>query len=199
MFTGIVEDISHLTKRTADAGNVHFTFEHPVAQELRIDQSLCHDGICLTVVDIDLNKNTYTVTAIQETLDRTNCKFWEPGYQANIERCMLANSRFDGHIVQGHVDTLGTVDEIHDVDGSFLVFISYEPHAGITVSKGSITVNGVSLTVVDSLTNAFSVAIIPHTWNKTNLGKIKEGDRVNLEFDIIGKYIQRINQPDHLL
>jgi riboflavin synthase len=194
MFTGIIEDIATLVTRTEEAGNIHFTFQHPVAQELRIDQSLCHDGICLTIVSIDTHKNTYTVTAIQETLERTNAASWNVGYQANIERCMPANGRFDGHIVQGHIDTTGLVDEIHEVDGSYMIFISYDPAAGITVSKGSITINGVSLTVVDSLPDAFSVAIIPHTWSKTNLGSLKEGDTVNLEFDIIGKYLQRFHQ-----
>lgn len=194
MFTGIIEDTATLVSRTTEGSNVHFTFHNTVAQELRVDQSLAHDGICLTVVHIDLDQNQYRVTAIDETLNRTNLSFWQAGHRANIERCLAANGRFDGHIVQGHVDTVGTVDEIHDLYGSYMIFISYSTGAGITVPKGSITINGVSLTVVDSFPNAFSVAIIPHTWTKTNLGQLIRGARVNLEFDILGKYVQRMHQ-----
>ncbi len=194
MFTGIIEDTATLVSRIAEGSNVHFTFQNVVAQELRVDQSLAHDGICLTIVHIDLAHNHYRVTAIQETLNRTNLSFWKEGHRANIERCLAANGRFDGHIVQGHVDTVGTVDEIHDLNGSNIIFISYPLGAGITVPKGSITINGVSLTVVDSFPNAFSVAIIPHTWDKTNLGQLLSGSKVNLEFDILGKYVQRMHQ-----
>ena len=194
MFTGIIEDTATLVSRIAEGSNVHFTFQNVVAQELRVDQSLAHDGICLTIVHIDLAYNHYRVTAIQETLNRTNLSFWKEGHRANIERCLAANGRFDGHIVQGHVDTVGTVDEIHDLNGSNIIFISYPLGAGITVPKGSITINGVSLTVVDSFPNAFSVAIIPHTWDKTNLGQLLSGSKVNLEFDILGKYVQRMHQ-----
>lgn len=194
MFTGIIEDTATLVSRNSEGSNVHFTFQNTVAQELRIDQSLAHDGICLTIVHIDLEQNQYRVTAIQETLNRTNLSFWQVGHRANIERCLAANGRFDGHIVQGHVDTVGTVDEIHDLNGSNMIFISYPLGAGITVPKGSITINGVSLTVVDSFPNAFSVAIIPHTWEKTNLGQLYSGSKVNLEFDILGKYVQRMHQ-----
>jgi riboflavin synthase len=194
MCTGIIEDTATLVSRIAEGSNVHFTFQNAVAQELRIDQSLAHDGICLTIIHIDLALNQYRVTAIQETLNRTNLSFWQEGHRANIERCLAANGRFDGHIVQGHVDTVGTVDEIHDLNGSNMIFISYPLGAGITVPKGSITINGVSLTVVDSFPNAFSVAIIPHTWDKTNLGQLLSGSKVNLEFDILGKYVQRMHQ-----
>lgn len=194
MFTGIIEDTATLVSRIAEGSNVHFTFHNTVAQELRVDQSLAHDGICLTVVHIDLDQNQYRVTAIDETLNRTNLGFWQVGHRANIERCLAANGRFDGHIVQGHVDTIGTVDEIRDLNGSYLIYISYPQEAGITVPKGSITINGVSLTVVDSLRHSFSVAIIPHTWEKTNLGQLFSGSKVNLEFDVLGKYVQRMHQ-----
>lgn len=192
MFTGIVEDTALLVSLQPEGSNVHFTFQHPMAQELRVDQSVAHDGICLTVVAINTDKNQYRVTAINETLERTHIKTWNSGYRVNLERCMPANGRFDGHIVQGHVDAVGTVDEIHDLNGSHMLFISYPSGAGITVPKGSITINGVSLTVVDSFPEAFSVAIIPHTWEKTNLGQLKTGNKVNLEFDVLGKYVQRM-------
>ena len=192
MFTGIVEDTALLVSLQPEGSNVHFTFQHPMAQELRVDQSVAHDGICLTIVAIDSDKNQYRVTAINETLERTHIKTWNSGYHVNLERCMPANGRFDGHIVQGHVDAMGTVDEIHDLNGSHMLFISYPSGAGITVPKGSITINGVSLTVVDSFPEAFSVAIIPHTWEKTNLGQLKTGNKVNLEFDVLGKYVQRM-------
>ena len=192
MFTGIVEDTALLVSLQPEGSNVHFTFQHPMAQELRVDQSVAHDGICLTVVEINTDKNQYRVTAINETLERTHIKTWNSGYRVNLERCMPANGRFDGHIVQGHVDAVGTVDEIHDLNGSHMLFISYPSGAGITVPKGSITINGVSLTVVDSFPEAFSVAIIPHTWEKTNLGQLKTGNKVNLEFDVLGKYVQRM-------
>lgn len=194
MFTGIVEDTATLVRHETEGTNVHYTFQHPMAQELYVDQSLAHDGICLTIVAVDKSNNEYRVTAIKETLERTHIWTWDKGYKVNLERCMPANGRFDGHIVQGHVDAVGNVDEIHDLDGSHMLFISYPTGSGITVPKGSITINGVSLTVVDSFPDAFSVAIIPHTWNKTNLGKLKQGSKVNLEFDILGKYVQRMQQ-----
>ncbi len=194
MFTGIIEDTAILVSRIVENTNVHFTFEHPVAQELHIDQSVAHDGICLTIVHVDIDKNQYRVTAIKETLDRTHIQSWDIGYRVNIERCMPANGRFDGHIVQGHVDAVGHIDEIHDLNGSHMLFVSYPQESGITVPKGSITINGVSLTVVDSFADAFSVAIIPHTWEKTNLGDLKPDSKVNLEFDILGKYVARMQQ-----
>lgn len=194
MFTGIVEDTAILVSLQPEGSNVHFTFQHPMAQELRVDQSVAHDGICLTVVEINTDKNQYRVTAIKETLERTHIKTWNSGYRVNLERCMPANGRFDGHIVQGHVDAVGTVDEIHDLNGSHMLFISYPTGAGITVPKGSITINGVSLTVVDSFPDAFSVAIIPHTWEKTNLGQLTSESKVNLEFDVLGKYVQRMHE-----
>lgn len=199
MFTGIVEDTALLVSLQPEGSNVHFTFQHPMAQELRVDQSVAHDGICLTVVAINTDKNQYRVTAINETLERTHIKTWNSGYRVNLERCMPANGRFDGHIVQGHVDAVGTVDEIHDLNGSHMLFISYPSGAGITVPKGSITINGVSLTVVDSFPEAFSVAIIPHTWEKTNLGQLKTGNKVNLEFDVLGKYVQRMLEMQNIL
>ena len=194
MFTGIVEDTAILVSLQPEGSNVHFTFQHSMAQELRVDQSVAHDGICLTVVEINTDKNQYRVTAINETLERTHIKTWNSGYHVNLERCMPANGRFDGHIVQGHVDAVGTVDEINDLNGSHMLFISYPTGSGITVPKGSITINGVSLTVVDSFPDAFSVAIIPHTWEKTNLGQLTSGSKVNLEFDVLGKYVQRMHE-----
>jgi riboflavin synthase len=141
-----------------------------------------------------MNGLQYSVTAIQETLSKTNAGLWKIGDKINIERCMKADARFDGHYVQGHVDCIGIVDEIHDLDGSFMIFISHPADSGLTVSKGSITVNGVSLTVIDSFPIAFSVAIIPYTWENTNFSNLKEGDSVNLEFDVLGKYFQKFKE-----
>jgi riboflavin synthase len=157
--------------------------------EISIDQSISHNGICLTVTE--KSEQGYWVTAIAETLQRTNLGLLKIGDYVNIERCLPVTGRFDGHYVQGHVDCIGLIDEIHDVDGSYLIFIQHDREAGITVNKGSISVNGISLTVVDSFPDAFSVAIIPYTWEHTNLKFLEEGDQVNLEFDIFGKYVQK--------
>lgn len=194
MFTGIIENTATLVNHEAEGSNINYTFQHPIAKELLVNQSVAHDGICLTVTAVDITKNEYRVTAIKETIERSHIRTWDIGYKVNLERCLPANGRFDGHIVQGHIDAVGNVDEIHDLDGSHMMFVSYPNGSGITVSKGSITINGVSLTVVDSFPDAFSVAIIPHTWNNTNLANLKQGSKVNLEFDILGKYVQRIQQ-----
>jgi len=192
MFTGIVETLSVVKELKTSGTNLDITMQCPIAHELKVDQSVAHDGVCLTVTSVNSNENTYTITAIKETLNRSSLSQWKIGHVVNIERCMPANGRFDGHIVQGHVDCTGTIDEIHDVDGSHLIFISHPENAGITVGKGSVTLNGISLTVVDSFPDAFSVAIIPYTWENTSLKNAKAGDLVNIEFDIVGKYLQKM-------
>lgn len=189
MFTGIVEAIA-IVKEVEEIGkNINFTLSCPFAQELKIDQSLAHNGTCLTVVG--LSEGNYTVTAIDETLEKTNLGNWEIGTVVNLERCMMMNGRLDGHIVQGHVDCTGVIENIENRDGSFFITIQYNSDF-VTVPQGSITVNGISLTVAKSEMNNFSVAIIPYTWEQTNIHKVKVGDRVNLEFDIVGKYIARL-------
>ena len=192
MFTGIVEAQHKIINITKEGSNTHFCFSGDMIPELKIDQSVSHNGICLTVTSIDLESSSYEVTAIKETLDKTNAGAWQLNDEINIERCLPASGRFDGHMVQGHVDGVGLIDEIHDNNGSRMVFISHPATAGMTVPKGSITINGISLTVVDSFTDAFSVAIIPYTWDHTTFKNAKQGDMVNLEFDIVGKYIQKI-------
>ncbi|MFN3555050.1 MAG: riboflavin synthase [Bacteroidales bacterium] len=193
MFTGIVETTGKVAKIEKEGGNIHFTIETPVAQELKVDQSVAHDGVCLTTVHVDKEKNQYTVTAIQETLDKTNMRTWLPGYRVNLERCMKIDGRLDGHIVQGHVDQTAVCTKVEEFDGSWKFYFEYDPGPkNITVEKGSISVNGVSLTVVDSEPNMFSVAIIPYTYEHTNFGDFRKGSVVNLEFDIIGKYVARL-------
>ena len=191
MFTGIIETLATLELIEAENTNVHFTFSSAITQELKIDQSIAHNGVCLTVVKI--NEHKYTVTAIDETLQKTNLGALKKGDLVNLERCMAANGRFDGHIVQGHVDQTGIVKDIIDNNGSWTYVISYNPHLGnVTVEKGSITVNGTSLTVVNSLDDSFSVCIIPYTYNNTVFKTLQKGDAVNLEFDIVGKYVARL-------
>jgi len=195
MFTGIVEALSRVVKIEREQGNVHFTLQTSIANELHIDQSLCHDGVCLTVVSVFPELNQYTVTAIQETLDRSNLSTWQEGSEVNIERSMKMDGRLDGHMVQGHVDQTAICAEVEEMDGSWKYTFEFDPKGGnITVQKGSITVNGTSLTVVDSGKNFFSVAIIPYTYTLTNFHNFQPGSVVNLEFDIIGKYIARILQ-----
>ena len=191
MFTGIIEAQAQVVKMREEGTNKHFTLTCPFVAELKIDQSVAHNGVCLTVVD--LQPDTYTVTAIDETLQKTNLNDLKVGDAVNLERCMAANGRFDGHIVQGHVDQTALCTEVKNQDGSWLFTFEYDPAPGnITVEKGSVCVNGISLTVVNSGPNNFSVAIIPYTYEHTNLNGVKPGTRVNLEFDIIGKYISRI-------
>lgn len=194
MFTGIIEGMSEILDVEEEQTNIHITFKSNFTSELKVDQSVSHNGICLTVTNINLENSTYKVTAIAETRSVTSINNWSKGDLINTERCMPAHGRFDGHIVQGHVDCLGILDEVHDVDGSYMLFFSHPPEAGITVTKGSICINGISLTVVDSFTDAFSVAIIPYTWEHTNLKFLNAGDPVNLEFDVIGKYLQRLDK-----
>jgi riboflavin synthase len=189
MFTGIIETQGKLEVIRHEGTNVHFTLSSSFTDELRIDQSVAHDGCCLTVVDIQ--GESYTVTAIQETLNKTNLSNWKVGHSVNLERCMAAGGRFDGHIVQGHVDCTAECISINDLNGSWEYTFSYIGDQ-LTVEKGSITVNGVSLTVVNSQANQFSVCIIPYTYEHTNFNELKVGSPVNLEFDIIGKYVARI-------
>lgn len=191
MFTGIIESFGTIQTITKEGSNVHFDIQSELASELTIDQSLAHDGVCLTIVKTD--PKSYRVTAIQETISKTNLAEWQEGKKVNLERCMPANGRFDGHIVQGHVDQTGTVKKITDQDGSWVFDFEFDSMSGnVTVEKGSITINGTSLTCFNSGPGRFSVAIIPYTYEFTNFHQLKEGDLVNLEFDIIGKYIQRI-------
>ncbi len=193
MFTGIVETTGKVVKIEKERGNIHFTIETPIASELKIDQSVSHDGVCLTTVHVDKDKKQYTLTAIQETLDKTNMRTWEVGYEVNLERCMRADDRLDGHIVQGHVDQTAICTKVEELDGSWKFYFEYDPGPkNITVEKGSISVNGVSLTVVDSEPNMFSVAIIPYTYDVTNFRHFRPGSVVNLEFDVIGKYVARL-------
>jgi riboflavin synthase len=182
-----------VVKIEKDRGNIHFSMQTPIAAELKVDQSVSHDGVCLTTVNVDKEKNQYTVTAIQETLDKTNMRTWEVGYRVNLERCMRIDGRLDGHIVQGHVDQTAVCTKVEEFDGSWKFWFEYDRGPkNITVEKGSISVNGVSLTVVDSEPGLFSVAIIPYTYEHTNFGDFKAGSVVNLEFDIIGKYVARL-------
>ncbi|MEX2485062.1 MAG: riboflavin synthase [Brumimicrobium sp.] len=189
MFTGIIETLGKIKSIEKEGENIHFTLTADFVNELKIDQSVAHNGVCLTVVDI--NSNTYTVTAIQETLNKTNLKHWEIGDLVNLERCMLANARFDGHIVQGHVDTIAECTSIKEFEGSWEFEFSHKSNH-ITVEKGSITINGTSLTVVNSTDNSFSVHIIPYTFENTVFHQLKVGDFANIEFDIIGKYVERL-------
>jgi riboflavin synthase len=189
MFTGIIEALGKVESIVKDESNVHFTLSCPFTNELKIDQSLAHNGVCLTVVAI--NQDKYTVTAIDETLKRTSLGSLFVGSEVNLERCMQMGARLDGHIVQGHVDTTATCIELNQLDGSTEFVFKYN-YDEVTVPKGSITVNGVSLTVVKSENNLFSVHIIPFTIEHTNFKNIKVNDRVNLEFDIIGKYVKRL-------
>lgn len=193
MFTGIVEAMGSLVRKEAKGTNVEFWFTSPFTQELKVDQSLAHNGVCLTVVEIQGKQ--YRVTAIDETLQKTNMGDVAIGQKVNLERCMAANARFDGHIVQGHVDLTGICTEIKDQQGSWEYRFSYPASSGhVTVEKGSICVNGTSLTVVDSQDDSFTVCIIPYTYEHTVFHQIKLGDRVNLEFDILGKYIKKLMQ-----
>lgn len=188
MFTGIIEQLGEVVKLGKERSNLHITIKAGFTSELQIDQSIAHNGACLTVVNI--KGSEYTVTAIQETLDKTNLNDIEEGDQVNLERCMQMNGRIDGHIVQGHVDQVGVCEKIEEVDGSWMYTFSYSPSEGnVTVEKGSITINGTSLTVVDSQEGRFSVAIIPYTYQHTNFHTFQVGTRVNLEFDILGKYV----------
>jgi riboflavin synthase len=188
MFTGIIESTGLIRAVRANGSNVDFDIAAPFLPELKIDQSVAHNGVCLTVVKI--SEDIYTVTAIDETLKKTTLGEWLPGAEVNLERCMILGGRLDGHIVQGHVDLVGSCTSVKDENGSWLFSFEYDSNSGhVTVGKGSICVNGVSLTVVDSSPGKFSVAIIPYTFEHTSFKFLKAGHRVNLEFDIIGKYV----------
>lgn len=189
MFTGIIETLGKVVTIQKELENVHFTVESDFTSELKVDQSVAHNGVCLTVVSID--EKTYVVTAILETLQKTNLGEWQVGTKVNLERCMILNGRLDGHIVQGHVDTTAKCTSIEDQEGSWKYTFEYDSPF-VTVEKGSITINGVSLTVVDSGQNSFSVCIIPYTFEHTNFHTLEIGDKVNLEFDIIGKYVAKL-------
>ena len=200
MFSGIVESTATVVRVVREEGteNVHLTLTAPFVEELKVDQSISHNGVCLTVVAIDLEERSYTVTAILETLQRSNLGDLKPGDLVNLERSMTVGGRLDGHIVQGHVDTTGVCTEIREAEGSHYFRIEYSVpkemalRGYMTVEKGSVCVNGVSLTVVNSRPNSFEVAIIPYTIEHTNFKTLEVGKRVNLEFDIIGKYLARI-------
>jgi riboflavin synthase len=189
MFTGIIETIGTIQSIITDGGNIHFKIESDISGELKVDQSIAHDGVCLTAVEV--SDTAHVVTAIAETLRKSNLNDWKVGSKINLERCMPATGRFDGHVVQGHVDTTGVVKRYYEEDGSWRYFFTHpEGLDFMTVPKGSITINGVSLTVVDSSPEEFSVAIIPYTYEHTNFKQLDVGQRVNLEFDIIGKYVK---------
>lgn len=192
MFTGIIEKIGIVTQIQTEQTNQHFWIRCDFTSELKIDQSVAHNGVCLTVVEI--KDDQYKVTAIDETLQKTNLGKLQIGDLVNLERCVRLNARLDGHIVQGHVDQIGTLTSIENIEGSYELTIEYDEklYGNVTVPKGSICLNGISLTVVKSEIGLFSVAIIPYTWEHTNLKTLKVGSEVNLEFDIIGKYIQRL-------
>ncbi len=190
MFTGIIEATGSVTKIEREEKNLRITIRCPFTNDLKVDQSVAHNGVCLTVVAI--TGDQYDVIAIDETLKRSNLGTVKAGDEINLERCMKLNDRLDGHIVQGHVDTTAKVESVLSQGGSWLISFSYDDDKYITVEKGSVCINGVSLTVVDSAKNNFSVAIIPFTWEHTNFKNLKSGDRVNIEFDIIGKYVARL-------
>ncbi len=197
MFSGIVEEAATVVALKKEDSNLHITLRCSFANELRIDQSVSHNGVCLTVVDLP-GDGTYTVTAIKETLDRSNLGLLKEGDMVNVERSMLMNGRLDGHIVQGHVDQTAMCTDVRDADGSRYFKFEYEANPEmarkgyVTVEKGSVTVNGVSLTVCNSQRNSFEVAIIPYTFEHTNFCRIERGSAVNIEFDIIGKYLSRL-------
>ena len=196
MFTGIIENIGQIVALTPEGSNLHVDVASSLAPELKIDQSVAHDGCCLTVVALHgpaEQPTGYRVTAIAETLEKTTLGSWTIGRRVNIERCTVSGARLDGHVVQGHVDTTGTVAQIEDLDGSWKVTIHHPENSDhVTVPKGSIAIDGTSLTVVDSTSTSFSVALIPYTWEHTRFHEWKVGESVNLEFDILGKYISRL-------
>ena len=191
MFTGIIESLARVERIEKEGTNKHFQFFSSITEELKVDQSVSHNGVCLTVTRIE--GNSYWVTAVHETLQTSNLGDLKVGDKANLERCMLNNGRFDGHIVQGHVDQTGVVKSIKDENGSWLFEFEYDPAKGnVTVEKGSVTVNGVSLTCFQSKENVFTVAIIPYTFEHTNFHQLQPGDTVNLEFDVVGKYVKKL-------
>ena len=194
MFTGIIEEIGYVLNVEKQKDNLNFCIKSRITDELKVDQSVSHNGVCLTVVKID--KDKYYVTAIKETLKKTNLSFLKENDLVNLERCLKLGDRLDGHLVQGHVDQTATCTNIIDDNGSKVYTFQYDDKGNLTVEKGSICVNGVSLTVIDSMKNSFSVAIIPYTMENTNFHKISLGTIVNLEFDILGKYIVKMNNNE---
>ena len=192
MFTGIIETLGIVKEIQKDGDNLHLTITSDITKELKIDQSVAHNGVCLTVVAID--NNDYTVTAIKETIDKTTLGDWQVGDLVNLERAMKLGDRLDGHIVQGHVDQTGVCKSVTEANGSWYFSFEYDSKLNnITIEKGSITVNGVSLTVVNSQPNGFTVAIIPYTFEHTNFKTFKVGSKINLEFDVVGKYVARLH------
>lgn len=195
MFTGIIESLAEVIKIEQQGSNYQLTLSCPFVNELQIDQSVAHDGVCLTVVE--LTEETYKLDAIQETLDKTNLSQWKVGRKVNVERCLQFNGRLDGHIVQGHVDTVVICQSVEDVDGSWVFTFNYPREwFSYLIPKGSITLNGTSLTIAELTNDSFQVCIIPYTFEHTNFHQIKPGDQVNVEFDMIGKYINRIALKD---
>ena len=198
MFTGIIEEVGKVAVLNKEHNNLQITIEASFTKELKVDQSIAHNGVCLTVVNVE--DDHYTVTAIKETLDRTNLGYLKVGDKINLERCVKISDRLDGHIVQGHIDLTAICESINDENGSYLLTFQYNDSfkeipsgkTNVTVEKGSVCVNGVSLTVVESKSNSFSVAIIPYTYKQTNFHTLKSGDVVNIEFDIIGKYVEKL-------
>ena len=191
MFTGIIEDMGIVTGLKKDLGNLHISIKSNLTPELKIDQSMAHNGVCLTVVDI--KDDVYTVTAIKETLDKSNLGTINIHDKVNLERAMKLGDRLDGHMVQGHVDQTAVCTKVEETNGSWMFSFNYDSKLNnITIEKGSITVNGTSLTVVDSKKDSFSVAIIPYTFDHTNFSTFKEGSIVNLEFDVLGKYVSKL-------
>ncbi len=191
MFTGIIEELGEVINLKTDRENLHITVKSNISSKLKIDQSLAHNGVCLTVVELD--ENSHTVTAIQETIDKSSIGQLKIGDEINLERAMKLGARLDGHIVQGHVDQIGKCIDVKELEGSWFYTFEYDEKLNnITIEKGSITINGVSLTVVNSKNNSFGVAIIPYTYENTNFHKFKINDYVNLEFDVIGKYVAKL-------
>ena len=192
MFTGIIENLAKIISINKSKSNLDITLSSSLTPEFKIDQSISHNGICLTIINID--GNNYTVTAIEETINKTTINSWKKGDSVNLERAMKLGDRLDGHMIQGHVDQIGTCVDITAKDGSWEYAIQYEKSENLTVEKGSIAVNGVSLTVIDSKTNSFKVAIIPYTYEHTNFKTLRKGDLINLEFDILGKYLYKMSK-----
>lgn len=191
MFTGIIETLGTVKAIETEGSNRHFQIKSAISPELKVDQSVAHDGVCLTVTKVD--SDTHWVTAIDETLQKSTLGDLAPSSEVNLERCMLNNGRFDGHIVQGHVDQVATCVSVKEEEGSWLLNFEYDPNLGnVTVEKGSITINGISLTCFNSKDNGFTVAIIPYTYEHTSMKHLKKGDQVNLEFDIVGKYVKKL-------
>ena len=194
MFTGIIEQLAEVVALKKEGSNLHISLKSTITSELKIDQSMAHNGVCLTIVGID--GDNYTVTAIKETLEKSNLRLFQVGNKVNLERCLQMGGRFDGHIVQGHVDQMAICTEIKEENGSHLFTFEHKQSDNITVEKGSVCVNGVSLTVINSKDNSFSVAIIPYTFEHTNFQNIAIGDAVNIEFDTLGKYIAKMFMKD---